>query len=193
MDAPATMATTPYEAHLALLTDLLSPISISGELLPAVLRSLQHHLAFLDEPALFHLVQTCLTSSSLWSTPGSGSPDLDRCRDIYNAAHRGVLQRFLRITEEHGTGWRARRRAGKAAQGMLSHCQTGQDRSPLPGLTLATATLRALQDTSESESELFSKGDSWRTSIERDLVHLWRDAASSLPINAQIDADKGMT
>lgn len=186
-----TMAASPYEAHLALITDLLSPPEV--DLHPSVFSSLQHHVASLDdEQALLHLVKTCLQSPSLWYE-GNTSPippqqlpvmpvSLDRCQKVYDAFHEGVLARFLRISEEYGNGWRGRRRAGSAARAILSIAQSADNTmNSLPGLTIGSAALRAVQDTAESESELFGKRDSWRSSTEKQLVQLWKASAPTLP------------
>jgi hypothetical protein len=176
----------PYEAHLALITDLLSP----GELHPSVFLSLAHHVAILDEQALFHLVKTCLQSPSLWSTGSvasastSHSPDVpvsfDRSRDIYNAFHQGILQRFLRISKESGTGWQGRRKTAQAVDAILSISEDGQN-SHLPSLTIISAVIRAVQETADSETSLVDKAGSLRKRSEHNMVQRWKGAANRLP------------
>ena len=175
------------EAHLTLLTDLLS----QGELPRGVFPSLAYHIATLDNAALWHLMETLLTSQSIWPPPSSQGPSssstssfpllsLSRGKDLFIAIQNGIIARAEYTQSSHGSGWTARRKFRQTCQFMLqtiSIDKAGHDMHPLAPVILASAMLHALRDLSSRSNSLVKESAAILTMAQETVISSWETAA----------------
>lgn len=192
----------PYEAHLALVTDLLNPDPGSGNA-DAILASLAHHVVILDNAALSHLLSVALISPALWinttaaSTSGNDSSAqslslLHRVKDIFGAVRYGISTRIEQYATLHGTGWKGKQRIRRTLHAVWTPLRktsthsdpTARQLSDLARTTLASATLRALLDM-RARSEDLSSAVSWcKSRAEHATVATWAEWCRASTPNA---------
>ena len=180
---------TAAEAHLILITDLLS----HGELPQGTFPSIAHHVAILDDAALLHLVSTLLTSNSLWhsrpasdiassSSSSSSPPSLSfrRARDLFASVQYGMMTRIETMEAVHGSGWLARRKLGQSLRSIwkaMQYHKTEESVHPLCRVILASGVSRAFEELASKESKLAENATSLRRAGQDAVVSSWDKAA----------------
>lgn len=201
------MAVFEYDAHLALLTDLLSP----GELPPGLLSSLAYHLTILDTPNLAHLAKVVLKSEALWmSSPPAhdldvastaptlqAPPQLDfrKCQEAYAALQFGFTERARRAAEAYGKGWRARHSFKKSINALWESIRSTYTVSspdyfanPLTGIIVASAVTRTLQGLYDDKEPPFPAVQALLRSSYAQLTDIWNMGIPSLSVSDHIGA-----
>lgn len=204
------------EAHLTLMTDLLSPSSAS----PSVIASIAHHVAILPDDSLQHLFGVLASSRSLWilREPCSNSTDdapvgrdtwmnLDfaRARDVYFAIQHGIQTRLDRLSFTNGTGWKARRKAQASLNACFNalatlpassssgnhKCRLHNSTHPFVPLVLVSGVLRAVFVSSSDPASVVKAQPKLLEKAQRETVSTWTEAATVFAGVADFRPDDG--
>ncbi|KAM0749468.1 hypothetical protein T439DRAFT_381790 [Meredithblackwellia eburnea MCA 4105] len=163
-----------------LIQDLLSPSTIS---LPSTTPALiSYHLAITTPPApaLPLLVQSILTSPSLWKGDQlqfpaySTSINLERAKQVFDAIANGVQYRRGEIVKslDGATGWRARRQYSAFVQALLLEGTTGEA-NPTIKLLVTSAVLAGLQAIKANKDKVYVGGSGLLGVAEDRVLQAW--------------------